>query len=151
MPCLVKDFSKACETSVSSTGRMFGSISTSVTFVPNALKKYANSTPMAPAPMMIMDFGCSGSASASFEPMTMLPLKSSPGSGRDTQPVAMRTFFAVWVSVLPSASFTFTSPALSIEASPRIESILFFLKRKSTPAVPFSDTTRERLKMAPQS
>ncbi len=38
MPCFVSDFSNACETSVSSMGKMFGSISTTVTFAPKALK-----------------------------------------------------------------------------------------------------------------
>ena len=38
-PCFLKDFNKASETSVSSTGRTFGSISTRVTFVPKALRK----------------------------------------------------------------------------------------------------------------
>ena len=129
MPCFANDFSSACDTSVSSTGSRFGSISTTVTFVPNALKKYANSTPIAPAPMITMLFGCDESCSASFEPMTVLPSNSSPGSGRDTQPVAIRIFFAVCVSSLPSADFTRTSPVLSSDASPLIESILFFLKR----------------------
>ena len=138
IPCFVNDFSSACETSVSSIGSRFGSISTSVTFVPNALKKYANSTPIAPAPMITTDFGCSASCSASLLPMTVFPLNSSPGSGRDTQPVAIRTFFATCVSSLPSAAFTFTSLALSNDASPRSQSILFFLKRKSTPAEPFA-------------
>ena len=63
----------------------------------------------------------------------------------------MRIFAAVCVSTFPSASVTFTSPALSSEASPLIESILFFLKRKSTPAAPLSETTRERLMIADQS
>ena len=35
---LGKGLSSGCETSVSSIGRMLGSISTTVTFVPNALK-----------------------------------------------------------------------------------------------------------------
>ena len=38
MPCFVSDFSNACETSVSSMGKMLGSISMTVTFAPNALK-----------------------------------------------------------------------------------------------------------------
>jgi hypothetical protein len=39
IPCLTSDFSSAMETSVSSTGRMLGIISTMVTLVPKALKK----------------------------------------------------------------------------------------------------------------
>ena len=58
MPCLASDFSRVWLTSVSSTGRIFGIISTTVTFEPKALKKYANSMPMAPAPIMMISFGC---------------------------------------------------------------------------------------------
>ena len=65
MPCLVNARSAAAEMSSSSFGRIRSSISTTVTFVPNALKKYANSMPIAPEPMITIDFGCFGIASAS--------------------------------------------------------------------------------------
>jgi len=55
----------AAEMSSSSFGRIRSSISTTVTLVPNALKKYANSMPIAPEPMMTIDFGCLAMVSAS--------------------------------------------------------------------------------------
>ena len=70
--------------------------------------------------MMIIEPGCFGRTIASREPITVVPLKGSPGIGRDTQPVATSTFDAVCVSTFPSAPVTETSPALSIEASPRM-------------------------------
>ena len=56
----------------------------------------------------------------------------------------MRIFFAECVSSSRRRTH-FDFPGLSSDASPRNGSILFFLKRKSTPAEPFSLTTRGAL------
>ena len=75
--------------------------------------------PMAPAPITIIDFGCSGRIIASLLPITVFPLKGRPGIDREVQPVEIRMFGAVRVSVLPSARVSFTSPGLSSVAVPR--------------------------------
>ena len=65
MPCFLYCFSNSLEMSSSSTGTMRGINSTMVTLVPMLLYTYANSTPIAPLPTMIIDFGCSASTIAS--------------------------------------------------------------------------------------
>ncbi len=92
MPCFLNDLVSVAPISSSSTGSRFGIISMMVTLVPNALYMYANSTPMAPAPMMTISFGCSGRIIASFDEMTDFPLNGSGGSSRLLHPVVTRMF-----------------------------------------------------------
>ena len=58
---LVRAAVNPCEISSSSTGTMRGSTSMMVTSAPKLLKTEANSTPTAPEPMTISDFGSAGS------------------------------------------------------------------------------------------
>ena len=65
IPCLRYCFSNSLEISSSSTGTILGKNSTIVTLVPMLLYTYANSTPIAPLPTMIILFGCVGKTIAS--------------------------------------------------------------------------------------
>jgi len=53
-------------------GIICGIISTIVTLTPNALKKFANSIPIAPAPTITISFGYSVNSSASSEVKTFI-------------------------------------------------------------------------------
>ncbi len=115
----LKARSTSLEQSASSTGRMFGITSTSVTCEPNAVKTSANSQPTAPAPTMTIDFGAFSRISASSDEMTVFLFSSSPICGRPftREPVEMTTaFFASCFSSLPSA--VFTRPRSCRRASP---------------------------------
>ena len=63
--------------------------------MPNALKKYANSMPIAPEPMMTIDFGCLGTVSASKLERIVLPSDLANGSSFGAAPVAIITRSAV--------------------------------------------------------
>ena len=103
MPCFVNARIAAAEMSSSSFGRIRSSISTTVTLVPNALKKYANSMPIAPEPMMTIDFGCFGMVSASKLERIVLPSDFANGSSFGAAPVAIMILSAV-------ISATFSAP-----------------------------------------
>src|SRR5688572_4841374 len=96
----------------------------------------ANSTPTAPLPMMLIDFGTDGRWIASSLKMIFLRSASMPGTLRGDEPVAtMISFRAARDCVAPSCSDTSTpSPPVS-RAVPLIQSILFFLKSISMPPV----------------
>ena len=64
MPCRANCLRAKAEISSSSTGRMRSSASTTVTFAPSALKKDANSIPIAPEPITSRSFGIRGGISA---------------------------------------------------------------------------------------
>ena len=57
MPCFSKRLRARLATSASSTGRICGNSSTTVTSAPMVRKKEANSMPIAPEPMTRSDFG----------------------------------------------------------------------------------------------
>ena len=95
MPCLVNARIAAAEMSSSSFGRMRSSISTTVTLVPKALKKYANSMPIAPEPMMTIDFGCFAIVRASKLERMVFPSDFANGSSLGAAPVAIITRSAV--------------------------------------------------------
>ncbi len=65
MPAFSKRFRACAAISASSTGRICGRISTTVTSEPSVRKKEANSMPIAPEPMTSSDFGSSGGTIAS--------------------------------------------------------------------------------------
>ena len=70
--------STSLEQSASSTGRMFGMTSTSVTCEPKAANTSANSQPTAPAPTMTIDFGAFSRISASSDEMTVFLFELEP-------------------------------------------------------------------------
>ena len=121
--------------SASSSGRIPGRTSISVTWVPNAVKTSANSQPTAPAPMIAIVLGAFSRMRASSEEITVDLLSSRPIWGRPLtrEPVEITiAFFASCFSSLPSA-FTLTEFLPTIFAVPLIQVILFFLNRYSTP------------------
>ena len=105
-----------------------------VTSLPKRRKIDANSTPTAPLPMIAIDFGIAFMLIASSLVMIRLRSISMPGTLRGCDPVAtMISFFAASVCLSPSVISTMPLPARRPE--PLIQSILFFLKRNSTPPV----------------
>ena len=93
IPRFLKLLASSSEDSASSSGRMRGRASISVTLVPNALKTSANSQPTAPAPTIAIVFGACSRNSASSELMTVVLLISSPICGMPftREPVAITT------------------------------------------------------------
>ena len=65
MPCRSKLLRAKAAISASSTGRICGSTSTTVTSAPSVRKNEANSMPMAPEPTTSSDFGIAGGTIAS--------------------------------------------------------------------------------------
>ena len=65
MPCFSKRLWACLAISSSSTGRICGSTSTTVTSAPIVWKKEANSMPMAPEPITSSDFGMDSGTMAS--------------------------------------------------------------------------------------
>ena len=128
----LKTRSSSFETSSSSTGTNRGSISKRLTAAPNFRNMDANSTPTAPAPIIASDFG----TVVRFKISTLVRIKSgsgcNPGTMRAVDPVAIRMFFASWVSVPPSV-LTSTFPAPRKVAKPLIHCTLFFFIKNSTP------------------
>ena len=68
--------------------------------------------------MMTIDLGCFSRIIASLEEMTVFPLKGKPGIGRDFAPVAMMTFLASRISVVPFSFLTSTFPEPWTEPKP---------------------------------
>ena len=106
----------------------------SVTSVPNLLKIDANSTPTAPLPMMAIDFGVSGEIDRFVTRDDVLAIDVDPRhaarrrSSRDDD-------FAREQCRSPPPPDTSTLPPPASRPLPLIHSILFFLKRNSTPLV----------------
>ena len=134
MPCLRNDFSSSADTASSSTGTSRGSSSTMVTSLPNRRKIDANSTPTAPLPRITIDFGTCFRWMASSLVMMRVRSISIPGTLRGADPVATMISLRA-ASVCASPSNTSTPPCPVRRAVPLIQSILFFLKRNSTPLV----------------
>ena len=132
----LKTRSSSFETSSSSTGTSRGSISKMLTSAPNRLNMEANSTPTAPAPMIISDFG----TACRFRISMFVRIESasgcSPGSMRASEPVAIRMFL-VSSSCVPLSVVTSTLPGPLITPKPLIHSTLFFFIRNSTPLACF--------------
>ena len=118
MPCFLKDFASSALISSSSIGRSLGSSSRIVTSVPNLKNIEANSTPTAPAPSTISDFGICFSSRISSLVIICSPSMGRFGSERGTDPVAMTTFL-VWTTwAEPSSPVTVIRPGPSICAAP---------------------------------
>ena len=91
MPRFLNDRSTTWAASLSTPGRIFGSASSTVTWVPRSDIIEANSQPIAPPPMTTAVAGTSGIDSTSSEVMTILPSMSKPGMVRTSEPAAMIT------------------------------------------------------------
>ena len=105
-----------------------------MTSLPNRLKMDANSTPTAPLPRIAIDFGTSRRPIASSLVMMRLRSMRMPGTLRGADPVATMISLRAR-SCCASPSKTSTPPLPVSRAVPLIQSILFFLKRNSTPLV----------------
>ena len=88
------------------------------TSAPSRDQTEPSSRPITPAPMTTMRLGTLPSSRAPVELTIFFSSISTPGSGVDSEPVAIRIDFVCKLSVPPSASATATSPALGIEPSP---------------------------------
>ena len=84
---------------------------------------------MTPAPTTTSRFGTAGSDSAPVEETMRFSSTVTPGSGVDSEPVAMTMALASTSLDAPSAAVTRTLPGPAIAPVPRSQSILFFLKR----------------------
>ncbi len=119
--------------SLSSSGRICGSASSSTTSVPSRPNAEATSVPDAPAPITAMRFGSSRSAQVVSVPSTRPP-NWRPRIGLGTEPAAMITLPAS-ISVPSNWPPILTLPSSVTDAWPSIRSILFFLNRPDTPPV----------------
>ena len=95
-------------TSSSSRGTNVGSISTTVTLEPKAFHSVANSTPIAPPPMMTTDAGNVSCKMASWYVSIFLPSAAIPGIRLGRAPVATTMCLASSVSEPPSEDVTST-------------------------------------------
>jgi len=126
--CLASTLCASAEISSSSSGRIRGSISSTVTLEPKRAKTDANSIPTAPAPITIRVFGISLSCSMSSEVRICLPSGAIPGRLFGFEPVAISTFL-VLTFVSPASDLTTTVRAPSSRPWPLKSVILFFLNR----------------------
>jgi hypothetical protein len=122
-------------------GRIRSSASMMVTSLPNDANTSANSIPMAPAPMIPMDFGVSVANTAWSLLHTRSPSIFSMGSDLGFDPVAMMICFASSVRFSPSddgssspcptcrPGSTCTFPFPAIRPQPTMWSTLFFFNR----------------------
>ena len=148
MPRFLKLLASASDASASSSGRMRGSASISVTLVPKALKMSANSQPTAPAPMTAMVFGhlleeqrlvrADDRRLVDLEPDLRNALHPRAGGDDDGLP-----------RLVLVASPTFTVRFLPRMPVPLMTVILCFFIRNSTPLEFCSETLRERRMATP--
>ena len=80
-----------------------------VTFDPNRDQTDPSSSPMTPAPMMIISGGTASRDKAPVEEMIFFSSISIPGKGVTSDPVAMRMFLVLIVETDPSSAVTWTS------------------------------------------
>ena len=104
MPFFFISRSSPCAISSSSAGTRRGSISISVTCVPIAAKKHANSQPTTPPPSTASRLGWRESSSASCEVITRSPSSEKPGGMPATAPVARMMCSAVISRPAPPGS-----------------------------------------------
>ncbi len=128
---------------------MRGSISKTVTLVPNELKIEANSTPTAPAPTITRVFGTAGSFRISMLLSTVCPSISIPGSDRAAEPVPNMMCVASISEVCPSFS-TVTFPGPAQRPQPCTLSTLFLRNRNSMPLACLLTTISLRASAAAQ-
>ncbi len=149
MPFFFSAFSSSAEISSSSMGVTRGSISSTVTCVPNELNTEANSTPTAPAPTITSVLGTAGSCRISMLLRIVLPSISTPGSERAADPVPNMMCVASTSVTCPSFS-TVTRPGPAHLPQPCILSTLFLRKRNSMPLACLLTTASLRASVAGQ-
>ncbi len=136
MPRFLKTRVSSFEISSSSTGTTRGRNSRIVTSAPKLRKMDANSTPTAPAPITISDFGGWGRARISML-VRMRSSAVSPGNNFASDPIASITFFAFTLLLAPFVSTsTVCTPSFAgpvILPKPGITVTLFFFIRNSRP------------------
>ena len=134
-PCFFSIRVKFFTTSASMPGKILSKNSTTVTSAPKRLHTEPSSRPITPPPTTMSFFGTSLSSRPPVEETILSSSMSTPGNGITSEPVAM-TMFLVLISVTaPSSAVTDTLPAARILPVPWKTVILFFLNRKSMPAV----------------
>src|SRR5581483_204617 len=109
---------------------------------------YANSTPMAPEPPMMIDFGRFGSMICSSYVTMFWPFGTTPGTERTVAPVAMIRLSKVCSVLAPSFATEIEVGEVRVP-QPSISVILFFFIRKCTPLTMPADTARERSQVGP--
>ncbi len=149
MPFFLSAFSSSAEISSSSIGVTRGSISSTVTLVPNELKIDANSTPTAPAPTITSVFGTAGSCKISMLLRTVFPSMSTPGRERAAEPVPNMICVASISVIFPSDS-TLTRPGPAHRPQPWILSTLFLRNKNSMPLACLLTTISLRARTAGQ-
>ena len=135
-------------TSVSTPGRMPGSASSTVTWLPRSQNIDANSQPMAPPPMTATREGKACSSNTSSEVRTTLPSTSNPGMRRGTEPAASTMWVPVSSRVAPSPPVTVTTLPGPSRPVPVMTSTLRFFSRPLRPLTSLSTTCCLRLIMA---
>ena len=105
IPSLEKLFFAKPEISSSSFGRILSKTSTTVVFAPSALKKLANSMPIAPDPMTKRLLGIRFGIKACLYDQTKSPSVAIPGNSLARAPVATTMLGAV-ISIGPSGPET---------------------------------------------
>ncbi|MNI45517.1 hypothetical protein D3C73_999440 [compost metagenome] len=106
-----------------------GKNSTTETFVPKRAYTEPNSKPITPPPITTIVFGTSLMFKASVEVMMRFLSIGKNGKAVGLEPVAIITFLADKVSVVPSALVTRMVFLSTKEPTPSKESILFFLNK----------------------
>ncbi|MCY1521520.1 hypothetical protein D9M68_563350 [compost metagenome] len=105
------------------------------TFVPSLAYTEPSSKPITPPPITTMVFGTSLIFKASVEVIMRFLSIGKNGKAVGLEPVAIITFLAVRVSVVPSLFVTNTVFLSTKEPKPSKASILFFLNKYVIPAV----------------
>jgi len=120
------------ETSSSSSGRAWESISTISTLHPSRDMRKANSQPMTPAPIIRSDDGISVIVTISLDDMIRSPSNGKTGMFSGLDPVAIIIFSASIDLVPPFFSISISCSDASLPC-PLSKSMLWCLNRNSTP------------------
>ena len=116
IPCLVRIFWNALQTSISMPGVIWSRNSTTVTSDPSRFQTEPSSSPITPAPITTSRFGTSAISSAPVEVTTLFSSTSTPGREAGSDPVAMTMFLAFRTPA--SGPSTVTSPGAVILPQP---------------------------------
>ncbi len=133
-------------TSGSAPGRIAGSASSRVTWVPRSPSIDANSHPTTPPPMITARSGSSVSSNTSSEVSTTVPSMAKPGMVLGTDPGASTMWSPTSSSVVPSGAVTVTVRSAPSRPSPSYTVTLRFFSRPVTPPTSLSTTALLRAK-----
>ena len=145
IPRLVKRRVSSLLMSGSSSGTMRSMNSTSRTSAPRSPYRLAHSTPMAPAPMIVTDFGGGSRRRASSESMIRSWSTLRSGRWRGALPVARMRSVALASRSPDSPPLTLTLVGPVRTPLPRSTVTAFFFMRNSTPRTCLSTTASRRL------